>query len=161
MFAIDKLLHWTLGGLALRGQRSRMSPNKSQSSPLVSWLRGLIGIYICINSATHDPACVQPGRLINKGRRFTLFTVCFGKGDCGGPNLPRTLRDRRPLVRHWTPARPPASGAGLTLWSHNRCTCPLGQGRPIQTCVTYTLIRIRLNELEEVNNKWSSPLSRL
>lgn len=77
----------------------------------------------------------------------------FSKGDSGGPNLPWTLRDRRLLVRHWTPARSPALGAGLTLWSHNRCTCPLGQGQPIQTCVTYTLIRIRLNELEEVNNK--------
>lgn len=157
VFDIDKLFQWTLEGLwgLFRGNGPVCLPTKSQSSPLVSWLRGLIGIYICINSGTHDPACVRPGRLINKGCCFTLFTMCFGKWDSGGPNLLRTLRDRRLLVRHWTPAWSPASGAGLTPRSHKRCTCPLGQGQPIQTCVTYTLIRIRLNELEEVNNKWS------
>lgn len=31
---------------------------KSQSLPLVYWLRGLIGMYICINTAIGDPLCV-------------------------------------------------------------------------------------------------------
>lgn len=33
---------------------------KSQSFPLLSWLKGLIGIYICINMAASDPATVRP-----------------------------------------------------------------------------------------------------
>lgn len=53
---------------------------KSQSLPLVYWLRGLIGMYICINTAISDPlcvcACVWPG----EARRALPDWFTKGKG---------------------------------------------------------------------------------
>lgn len=102
---------WSLG--ATVPYVSQLKVNPSLLCPDYEALLAFTSVLTAPHMTPHESGWVWTGRLINKGRRFTLFTVHLRRRTLG-PQPAGTLRDRKPLVKHWT-LDPPLAQRGPLL----------------------------------------------